>query len=207
MGKSFLFWLIVFLSHGAFSQAPLDSVTHSLYLIGDAGEPFITGSTLGNVLRKSIESSDNKATVLFLGDNIYPKGMPGYDDKNRAITEKTLQTQVDWVRGLKNVNTVFIPGNHDWMRGRKNGLQQLMNQQLWLDSLNDEHITLLPRYGCPGPVEIQLSERATLIIIDTQWFLHPWDKPGEEGPCDAKTAGDALVLLNDAFSRNAGKRI
>jgi hypothetical protein len=82
-----------------------------------------------------------------------------------------------------------------------------MNQQLWLDSLKDERITLLPRDGCPGPVEIPLTDAATLIILDTQWFLHPWGKPDEEGPCDAKTAADALVLLNDALSRNAGKRI
>ena len=82
-----------------------------------------------------------------------------------------------------------------------------MNEQQWLDSLKDEQITFLPRDGCPGPVEVPLSDEATLIIMDTQWFLHPWGKPGEEGPCDAKTPADAAVFLNDAFSRNAGKRI
>src|SRR5690606_23908464 len=93
------------------------------------------------------------------------------------------------------------------LRGRKKGWQQITNQQHWLDSLADEKITLLPRDGCPGPVEVPISDEATLIIVDTQWFLHPWDKPDEEGPCDAKTPGDALVLLGDAFNRNAGKRI
>ena len=207
MSRLYLTWLFLFISHFAYSQPRQDSIMHSLYLIGDAGEPFVTKSTLGKVLKATIESSGNPATVLFLGDNIYPKGMPGSGDKNRAISERILQTQVDWVRGMENVSTVFIPGNHDWMQGRRDGWQQIINQQIWLDSLNDEHITLLPRDGCPGPVEISLGEQATLIIIDTQWFLHPWDKPGEEGPCDAKTPEDALVLLNDAFSRNSGKRI
>ncbi len=207
MGKLSLSWLFFCLSFCAFSQARQDSITHSLYLIGDAGEPYVTESSLGNVLQATVRASGNNATVLFLGDNIYPKGMPGFGDKNRAISEKILQTQVDWVRGLDSVNTIFIPGNHDWLRGRKKGWQQLTNQQLWLDSLENESITLLPRDGCPGPVEIPLNDDATLIIVDTQWFLHPWDKPDEEGPCDAKTPGDALVLLSDAFSRNVGKRI
>lgn len=207
MGKSLLFSFFLLLPFGALSQARQDPLSHSLYFIGDAGEPFITGSTLGRVLRSVIETSQTKSTVLFLGDNIYPKGMPAYGGKNRASSEKTLQTQVDWVRGLEGVNGIFVPGNHDWLRGRRNGWEQLMNQQLWLDSLKDEHITFLPRDGCPGPIEIPLNDGATLIILDTQWFLHPWNKPGEEGPCDAKTPGDALVLLSDIFSRNAGKRI
>ena len=207
MGKISLSWLFLSFSICVFSQAQQDSVIHSVYLIGDAGEPYVTESTLGNVLRSTINFSTNSASVLFLGDNIYPRGMPEHGDKNRAISEEILRTQVDWVRGLENVNTFFIPGNHDWLRGRKRGLQQINNQQDWLDSLNQNNITLLPRDGCPGPVEIPLTDKATLIIVDTQWFLHPWDKPDEEGPCDAKTPGDALVLLGDAFSRNAGKRI
>ena len=207
MGKFLLSWLFLSLSFCALSQARQDSITHSLYLIGDAGEPYVTSSILGKVVRASIESSANQATVLFLGDNVYPRGMPAEGEKNRATSEEILQTQVDWVRGLENTNTFFIPGNHDWLRGRKKGWQQITNQQHWLDSLADEKITLLPRDGCPGPVEVPISDEATLIIVDTQWFLHPWDKPDEEGPCDAKTPGDALVLLGDAFNRNAGKRI
>ncbi len=188
-------------------QREPDPLTHSIYFVGDAGEPYITQSTLGRVLRSTLDASDTKSTVLFLGDNIYPRGMPGPTDKDRAMAEKILQIQVDWIRGLDDVSAIFVPGNHDWMRGRRDGWEQLMNQQQWLDSLKDEHITFLPRDGCPGPIEVPLTDEAILIIMDTQWFLHPWGKPGEEGPCDAKTPADALVLISDAFSRNAGKRI
>ena len=206
MAKSLFFYLLFLLSYIANAQSGNDSVTHSLYFIGDAGEPFIVESTLGNVLRENIRTSGADATVLFLGDNIYPKGMPDPQDPYRIEAEEILKTQADWIRDL-NVKGIFIPGNHDWMRGRKQGWEQLTHQQQWLDSLNDKHITLLPRDGCPGPVEIPLNETTMLVILDTQWFLHPWDKPGEESECDAKTPAEALHLLNDIFARHASKRI
>lgn len=206
MIKTLLFCLSSFLIYSVEAQPVKDSITYSLYFIGDAGEPFLSESSLGQVLRENIKTSGSMTTVLFLGDNIYPKGMPELNNSYRTSAERILQTQVDWIRDL-GVNGIFIPGNHDWMRGRRQGWEQLGQQQQWLDSLKDNRITLLPRDGCPGPVEIPLNEKTTLVILDTQWFLHPWNKPGEENSCDAKTPAEALLLLNDIFSRNATKRI
>lgn len=206
MPKLLLVCFFTLLAFWGNAQPMQDSITHSLYFIGDAGEPFIKNSTLGKVLRAELQNSSTKATVLFLGDNIYPKGMPGAGDAYRSTAEKIMQTQVDWLKDLE-LNGIFIPGNHDWGRGQRDGWEQLANQQAWLDSLKDKRITLLPRDGCPGPVEISLNNEATLVIIDTQWFLHPWNKPGEESECDAKTPAEALLLLDDIFSRNASKRI
>src|SRR5690606_21471202 len=120
--------------------------------------------------------------------------------------EKTLRTQVDWLKGL-DVEGIFIPGNHDWVQGGRRGWRQVTNQQAWIDSLNDSRIMFLPRDGCPGPVEIKLSDKATMVIIDTQWFLHPWEKPGEDSECEAKTPGDVFLMLNDIMARNADKRV
>ena len=126
--------------------------------------------------------------------------------KKGAISEKILETQVNWIRGT-GADEIFVPGNHDWLRGKRNGWQQITNQQQWIDSLNDKHITLLPKDGCPGPVEVPLGKNALLVILDTQWFLHPGNKPGDESSCDAKTPAEALLLLNDIFVRNPTKRI
>jgi hypothetical protein len=47
-----------------------------------------------------------------------------------------------------------------------------------------------------------------LIIIDSQWFLHPWDKPeGEDSPCDAKRPEDVVLKLEELIASHAGKRI
>ncbi|HZB11689.1 MAG TPA: hypothetical protein VE467_01610, partial [Chryseolinea sp.] len=76
----------------ASGQSATDSVTHSLYFIGDAGEPFIVNSSIGDVIRYDISKSDVPSTVLYLGDNVYPQGMPDPDNKKRDMAEKTLET-------------------------------------------------------------------------------------------------------------------
>ena len=54
-----------------------NNVGHTFYLIGDAGK---ADSTLlkkhYQVLQKELKESSENATLLFLGDNIYDKGMP-----------------------------------------------------------------------------------------------------------------------------------
>lgn len=184
----------------------MTDVTHTLFLVGDAGEPFVGESPVGGVLRKQVTEAGKNSTVLYLGDNIYPGGLSDLSNTSRLPGEKVLETQVSWIRGLK-ARGIFVPGNHDWAHWGKKGFQYIQHQQAWLDSLHDENVTLLPRDGCPGPVEISLSDKFLLVILDTQWFLHQYDKPGPEGPCDAKTTADVITLLADVFEKNHDKRI
>jgi hypothetical protein len=206
MAKSLLFLIFLLLAYVVYAQPQTDSVTYTLFFVGDAGEPFIIDDPVGDALRARVKNSGSNTTVVFLGDNIYPKGMPGSHEKGRTIAEKIIQAQVDWIKDL-DAEGVFIPGNHDWLRGRKRGWEYLTNQQRWFDSLNNKNITLWPKDGCPGPIEIPLNDQTTLVILDTQWFLHPWSKPAEESECDAKTPADVLILLEDIFTRNPTKRI
>ena len=206
MAKSLLFLIFLLFGYVVYAQPQTDSVTYTLFFVGDAGEPFIIDDPLGGVLRERVKNSGSNTMVVFLGDNIYPKGMPGPHEKGRAMAEKIIQAQVDWIKDL-DAEGIFIPGNHDWLRGRKKGWDQMTNQQRWFDSLNNKKITLWPKDGCPGPIEIPLNDQTTLVILDTQWFLHPWNKPGEESDCDAKTPEEVLVLLEDIFTRNPTKRI
>jgi hypothetical protein len=65
----------------------------------------------------------------------------------------------------------------------------------------------LPDGGCPGPVEVNLTEWLTLIILDTQWWLHPFDKPSAESDCEAKDPSEIITQLEDILHRNQHKRI
>ncbi|MBT1701723.1 BamA/TamA family outer membrane protein [Chryseosolibacter indicus] len=181
-------------------------VSNSIFLVGDAGEPYIASSPIGKYLRSQILERGERAIVLYLGDNIYPKGLPPEGHKLRAEGEHILETQVSWVRDTK-ARGIFVPGNHDWQHWGRKGQEYIRNQQKWLDSLKDEHITLLPKDGCPGPIEIPINSTTILVIMDTQWFLHQWDKPGEESSCDCKTSEEVLSQLHDIFARNKSKRV
>ncbi|MCU0383957.1 MAG: metallophosphoesterase, partial [Cyclobacteriaceae bacterium] len=144
--------------------------------------------------------------TFFLGDNIYPLGMPDIGHAERKEAEQILIDQIDLV---KNFNTpiIFIPGNHDWKKGKQAGKQQLHNQQAFLDSLNNPQLKLLPRDACPGPEIITISNKVIVFIIDSQWFLHPWDKPiGDDSPCSCKKPIDVMLALKELFVLHANKQ-
>jgi hypothetical protein len=200
-----LFYLLLFITANIFAQQ-VDVVNHSVFLVGDAGEHYVDKSPIGKQLRLQVAERSDRATVLYLGDNIYPRGLPDVGQRLRKEGEHILDTQISWIKDT-GAKGIFIPGNHDWHHWGRKGQKYMMNQQQWIDSVKDERITLLPRDGCPGPVEVPLDSTTLLVVIDTQWFLHQWDKPGEESSCDAKTTADVLNLLHDVFIRNKSKRI
>src|SRR5688500_13977103 len=122
-----------------FSQAQ----PHTFYLLGDAGQPYVSGdSALQQLLQKQFNSL-TPSTTIFLGDNIYPVGMPDKDDVGRKRAESILQDQIKLLADL-NTETYFIPGNHEWKEGRGDGLHQVYNQQVWFDSLQNPRVHFLP---------------------------------------------------------------
>ncbi|HEY3429272.1 MAG TPA: metallophosphoesterase, partial [Cyclobacteriaceae bacterium] len=195
--------LIFFFSISAIAQ-PAD---FHVYLIGDGGKLDKVSAPYQSILQQQITNDKTPSAIIFLGDNIYPKGMLDENSKGRKRTETVLQSHLKLVPGF-NGKIIFVPGNHDWKRGSKEGLQFVLNQQAWIDSLENKNIQVLPGNGCPGPIEVQLSDKLVLIVIDTQWWLHPWQKPeGETSSCDCKTRADFTVQLDDMLRRNKNKRV
>src|SRR5690606_18519064 len=59
-------------------------IAHTFYLIGDAGnadEP--KAKAVLELFQDKIKKADSASTVIFLGDNIYPNGMPLPNDPTR----------------------------------------------------------------------------------------------------------------------------
>lgn len=195
-----------FLSFCAFSQSVDTAVVSSLYLVGDAGEPSLKDGSLGTVLNSRMAKWPGRSMVLFLGDNIYPRGLPPENSKSYELAALALRTQVGFIHG-QNASAIFIPGNHDWQHWGRGGLDYVLNQQRWLDSLKDRRITMLPKNGCPGPVQIDLNDHTILLILDTQWFLHRWEKPRDAERCNATNTAEVILLVENVFRTNPGKRI
>ena len=108
--KRLLFFLLTILpfSSIAFQANP---PIYSVYLIGDAGEPY--ENPVLTLLKKELDMAGENAAVIFLGDNIYPKGMPPEDHPLRAEAELAIDGQINAVKDFAG-KKVFIPGNHDW---------------------------------------------------------------------------------------------
>jgi hypothetical protein len=179
----------------------------SVFLIGDAGEALPDGKDPNlQLLRKQLLAAGKQSAVVFMGDNIYPKGMPNEGTPSRAEAEKRMATQLDALKDYAG-QVFIIPGNHDWQKSGSKGWQYIQNQEQFVETYLNRGNVFLPDGGCPGPVEISLSPEITLVILDTQWFLHPWDKPKEESDCECKDAAAIILQLDDMLSRNQHKQL
>jgi len=181
-----------------------DSIIHTFYLVGDAGnldqdEAFRNM----NLLKDSLSKASENSTLMFLGDNIYPVGMPKKDDEHRALAEKKMDNQISLSQQFKG-KTIFIPGNHDWYN---NGIKGLKREEDYVtEKLNDKS-AFSPKNGCPIETR-KINKKLTLILVDTEWVLADWSKnPGINEKCDLKTREDFYTEFEDQLNKNQNKTI
>jgi hypothetical protein len=160
-----------------------EDVEHSLYLLGDGGNsPIGSETTTLKRLKTELQTASKNSTLLFLGDNIYPAGMPKKNKKGRAFAEHQLNIQTNITKSFKG-NTIFIPGNHDWY---SNGLKGLERQEKYVEKILGKD-SFLPKNGCPID-KVNISDDIVLITIDSEWFLTNWDEhPTINDNCEIKT--------------------
>ncbi len=145
-----------------------------------------------------------KNTVIYLGDNIYPNGLPDEKAGDYAEKKAILDTQINLVKNTA-ATAYFIPGNRDWMQGAPGGWRQIIHQSKYIESLELQNIHFIPQNGCPGPVEVQLGNGIVLVAVDSQWWLQQEARPGVTSDCDCKTENEVLVALKDILFRNRDK--
>lgn len=202
---------------GAAAPLPADVVA-SLFLIGDTGEPDPKGEPalrrLGEQLHQTLRHQPaQQVRVIFLGDNIYPRGLPAPADDGYGQATGRLQQQLAIFDDLPvpyNVTdgpmAIFLAGNHDW--GWSEHVQHLARQGRYLAEQSDGLAQLLPEHACPGPVSIELGDHLLLLILDTQWWL-TFDKPlhGVHSPCTALTEQAVADQLQAALQSAGDRRV
>jgi Omp85 superfamily domain/Calcineurin-like phosphoesterase len=200
-------WLYILLSfsfHFSLS-AQTDTIAQRIVLIGDAGELTNDRHPVVEAIKQFIKL-DKKTTVLYLGDNLYDTGLPDDQSAMYQAAKAVLDSQLSVVEGTQ-ARVIMIPGNHDWHNGSRDGYETIIREQLYVDLLNKPNVQFYPKDGCPGPVEVELSKDVTLVIFDSQWWLHPYEKPGIESDCDCKTNEELITLLEDIVTRNSKKLV
>lgn len=191
-------------------------LSHTVFLIGDAGT--LDNNPVLNLMNKQMKAADSiisnvdtaeftKNTVIFLGDNIYYYGLPAEDAPDRDEKEEIINNQMNSLEGFRG-NKIFIPGNHDWQASTAGGLEAVNREEQYIEVYADSTIEFLPNSGCPGPYELHLSDNMVILIIDSEWWLTPHEKPiGPENGCFVDDRFDFIVQFQDAVQRNADKNI
>ena len=184
---------------------PAQNVEQTLILIGDAGRPAPGGEPVLKALTRELGREPERTTVVFLGDNVYSDGLPPAEAPRRAEMERRLDTQVDVVR-LAGVRAIFIPGNHDWADEKPDGWDAIRRQADRVDSRGAPKVEMLPKGGCPGPVVEDIGSRLRLVLLDTQWWLHPHAKPQPPNSGCPQDAEDAVLAALNGALQTAGER-
>jgi hypothetical protein len=203
LSKPYLLFALIFLVATGQVHAQRDSISRRIIFIGDAGEQQNGVHPVLEFLKKDFKL-DKRVTIVYLGDNVYPQGLPSRYAKDYPKRKQILDSQINVVAG-KQARAYFIAGNHDWMQGRPDGYQQLLNQYRYIQSQNKPNVRFVPDDACPGPQEIPISDKVTLVVVDSQWWLHRFDRPSVRSGCDCNTEAELLNRLEDIVSRNEDK--
>jgi hypothetical protein len=184
-----------------------DAVAETLFLIGDAGEPARGGEPVLIALRRQVERAGRRSTVVFLGDNVYPDGLPPRDHPERSEMERRLDDQVDAVKDLA-ARVVFIPGNHDWAKGGKDGWEAVRRQERRIEERGGPAVVHLPDDGCPGPEVVDTGDRLRLVALDTQWWLHSHDRHEHpSSPCATDSEEEVAAGFSAALEAGGGRDV
>ena len=182
-------------------RAPASELAYQVFLVGDGGYAVPEEPAL-RLLKTHLDQAGSNAAVVVLGDNLYCCGLADSGTVRRDQDERRLRAQLDALQGF-NGRIVFIPGNHDWNNSRPGGLEALARQERFVEDYLGRGNTFLPDDGFPGPTEVKLTDRLTLLVIDTEWWLHEHNKSfGDTGEYDLEEDANFLLELDDLIKRH-----
>ena len=176
-------------------------VAHTFILVGDAGNGVFKDTIdYSGSLVNNLKNANKNSTLLFLGDNIYPAGMPNEKEIGHKDAVQKLQEQIDIASTFKG-KTIFIPGNHDWYHDGNEGLKR---QENIVESKLGKK-SFLPQDGCPLE-SLDITDDITLIIVVSQWYITNWDNhPTINEDCEIKTRSQFLDEFRSEIKKARGK--
>lgn len=192
------------------------AVAHSVFLIGDAGDPSLphdgSDALVDRVLlalHRDIESRVAKLGVdgvstIFLGDNVYWDGLPLEGGHERRQRERKLEAQI---AASAPSAAIFVMGNHDWHIEGSEGWDRVLAQRRFLEGYAPR-VTMRPPAGCAGPDRLDVGEHLRFVLIDPIGFSHSLDHPEEhQAACSGRTALEAYYDLGAEFSHPDGRHV
>jgi hypothetical protein len=180
---------------------------YELLLIGDSGNVKRKQSDELLELMKAHLPDSKESAVIFLGDNVYPKGLPPENDDLRQDAETVIINHHKALAGYDG-KVIFISGNHDWNKGKEDGIEYVLRQEQYINKLFNNNETFIPASGCPGPKEVIINDQLVIVAINTQWWVQKGFRPiGKHEGCDIEHEADFFSNLEEILERNKDKRI
>ena len=185
------------------AELPTTAPIETLYLVGDAGSRKNlekTSNPLFEHIQQELTAAGKHSSIVFLGDNLYPEGLPKSHKKDRAQAEAILDEQLSLMENHLG-RSYFVPGNHDWKKGKSGGLKAVQRQEHYIQKFYaDDRVKFYPNHGCGDPVVKKVNKDLYYLFIDTQWWLEDWDKEWNINKgCDVKSRQELLQVVEEIF--------
>lgn len=192
---------------------PATAPAHTLLLIGDAGAAEDRNDPVMDAVHAAAAVAPARTTVAFLGDNIYPSGLPARTAGGYERGRRRLDAQL---AAIGDAGGFFIAGNHDW-GGWRIPLSRswrdeaaLAREGDYLAAAEGGRIPLVPPAGCAGPALVRAGPGLVILAIDSQWWLlaaqdTPPSPPASDDPaCAPRTLDEAAARLRTLLHQLAG---
>ncbi len=158
-------------------SAPTMQPDFTLFLFGDVGNPHCA-EAVNNHFYSKLLKHETESTVLFLGDNVYPNGIPYKSGKKKEIAQAKLKVHLNELVDYTH-RAYFLAGNHDYHKVFKSPKRIVAQQQL-ISSFNKKskgEIAFRPLDQAGNMVElIELNPRIGLITMDSEWAIKKINK-------------------------------
>ena len=168
-----LFGFLGFTLVSGLAQAP--EIAHQVYFFGnlvDRPEPAFMDR-----LKQTLLQNENPFTLILNGDLTDEK----FDSKAPEQQLDQLWEIMAWMEKSKKGQLLIIPGDRDWKNSQKGGQRQIEQLEKivkkHLKSNNYKKTKWAIKEGCPGPKVIEKGEELAIVVLNTQWWNHPFDKP------------------------------
>ncbi len=185
------------------AQETSSALMRSVYLVGNVANvpsdaPILVG------LQNLTASETAPFTVLYSGDLIDDDGLEAED----------CEEEEEKLRGLIRIGqdnplgrVLFIPGERDWDNAGKSGLAKIRRLEDFLEKELRTKRALIPTKGCPGPMVIDVGDDLRIIAINTQWFQHQYQRPGEADDCPFFNENEFYDEIDDFMEEVPGRNI
>lgn len=169
----------------AFGQSPIKS---SLFL---AGNTAAANSTENDVFLNELTKLDHPYCFVYLGN---------FSSFTTVENKKEFSFFPNKVQNPE-IPLLFTMGPNEWKTGKKQTKKVIaaLHKQF---SHNEVYTT---DWGCPGPTEVEIDDKLTVILIDTYWWLANIDTRYTK--CGITEDKDVFVWLQDALRRNENKTV
>lgn len=176
----------------------------TMFLVGDAG--YAASDSISpalTALRGHLEKAPAKSTVMFLGDNIYPNGLPSREDPDRVEAERRLRLQLDILKNFKGT-PFFIPGNHDWRRH----VEGVRREEEFIETYLNRGDVWRPSNACGDPEVWEINDQLVVVFVDSHWWLANWNKEPEiNAGCEVQSRKNFLIAFEEIIKKHRHKNI